>query len=243
MPYTNPEDFCPICKGGVVARNGKMPYKYGGRHCGNGHFWRNEEPEKEEPKAPDGMDWVFTEFVYRVSHERMFAMTRPQVAFISGHLKLTEEEFFTYYVPHIEDAMKSNCDFVIGDARGVDSFAHAMLMRVFAEEPHRVTVYHMMEHPRYTTLFPVVGGFLTDNARDEAMTIASDFDIAWVRPGRETSGTAANLERRKLFGEFLKTTLYQREVCEWGLGSAKELHLQLAMYIAKQERNTPPKAK
>lgn len=33
-------------------------------------------------------------------------------------------------------------------------------------------------------------------ARDEALTAASTFDIAWVRPGRERSGTARNLQRR-----------------------------------------------
>lgn len=29
------------------------------------------------------------------------------------------------------------------------------------------------------------------------MTAVSDYDIAWVRPGRENSGTAKNLLRRK----------------------------------------------
>lgn len=33
--------------------------------------------------------------------------------------------------------------------------------------------------------------------RDLSMTVSSDKDIAWVRPGREKSGTAKNLARRK----------------------------------------------
>jgi hypothetical protein len=31
---------------------------------------------------------------------------------------------------------------------------------------------------------------------DEAMTKISDFDIAWIRPGRENSHTANNIRRR-----------------------------------------------
>lgn len=46
--------------------------------------------------------------------------------------------------------------------------------------------------------FKTVGGFESDRVRDEAMTAASDADIAWVRPGREKSGTAKNLKRREL---------------------------------------------
>ena len=44
--------------------------------------------------------------------------------------------------------------------------------------------------------FPTQGGFLSDLECDEAMTHASTRDIAWVRPGREASGTAANIARR-----------------------------------------------
>jgi len=45
---------------------------------------------------------------------------------------------------------------------------------------------------------PPMGGFTTDDERDAAMTMASDADIAWVRPGRKKSGTAKNLARRNL---------------------------------------------
>jgi hypothetical protein len=55
----------------------------------------------------------------------------------------------------------------------------------------------MLDRPRNNVNgFPTVGGFPTDETRDAAMTAASDEDIAWVRPGRRHSGTAANLARR-----------------------------------------------
>ena len=40
------------------------------------------------------------------------------------------------------------------------------------------------------------GGFGSDQERDSAMTGNTDEDIAWIRPGRERSGTAKNLMRR-----------------------------------------------
>jgi ribosomal protein S16 len=55
---------------------------------------------------------------------------------------------------------------------------------------------HMLAAPRNNTGFPTVGGFATDEERDEAMTLASDVDLAWVRQGRENSGTARNIARR-----------------------------------------------
>lgn len=61
-----------------------------------------------------------------------------------------------------------------------------------------VVVYHMYTSPRNhaSYKFRLVGGFTSENARDKAMTAATTEDIAWVRPGREKSGTARNLKRR-----------------------------------------------
>ena len=62
----------------------------------------------------------------------------------------------------------------------------------------RATVFHMFTSPRNNAgSFPTSGGFESDEARDEAMTGASTDDIGWVRPGRERSGTAKNLARRR----------------------------------------------
>jgi len=55
----------------------------------------------------------------------------------------------------------------------------------------------MFEKPRNNAGFMMRGGYTSDNSRDKAMTTESNADIAWVRPGREKSGTAKNLKRRK----------------------------------------------
>lgn len=116
------------------------------------------------------------------------------IAMISGHLDLTPDEFEMHYKPLIDDAIAQGCFFVVGDARGTDTLAQAYLVNRGLE----VTIYHMFESPRNNKGgFPVQGGYRSDNERDAAMTAASAFDIAWVRPGRENSGTARNLARRK----------------------------------------------
>lgn len=114
--------------------------------------------------------------------------------FISGHLDLTMDEFRERYAPRLAAAIAEDAAFVVGDARGCDLMAQLYLRDARAV---RVQVFHMLEAPRNNVGgFPTVGGFSTDAARDAAMTEASDADIAWVRPGRTNSGTAANLARR-----------------------------------------------
>ena len=116
------------------------------------------------------------------------------IYFISGHLDLTPDEFNEHYAPQINVALAThNCGFVLGDARGCDAMAQAHLKNRGVE----AVVFHMFSSPRNTQAgFLTVGGFMSDEARDAAMTIASDADIAWVRPGREKSGTSKNLQRR-----------------------------------------------
>lgn len=117
--------------------------------------------------------------------------------FISGHLDVTPEEFTQHYVPALVDAIAGGHSFVVGDARGCDTQAQRALAILGDFVRNRVTVYHMLEKPRNLEgQFKTVGGFKTDGERDQAMTAASDKDIAWVRPGREKSGTAKNLARR-----------------------------------------------
>lgn len=114
--------------------------------------------------------------------------------FISGHLDLTAAEFAEQYQPRLDTALHEGAAFVVGDARGTDALAQAYL----AGKSTQVTVYHMLTEPRHNLgLFPVCGGFTSDTARDAAMTAASTHDLAWVRPGREQSGTARNLQRRR----------------------------------------------
>ena len=116
--------------------------------------------------------------------------------FVSGHLDLTLEEFREHYAPRIAAVLAEDADtaFVVGDARGCDLMAQLCLRDARAL---RVQVFHLLGRPRNNVGgFPTVGGFATDDDRDAAMTGASDADIAWVRPDRTSSGTAANLSRR-----------------------------------------------
>lgn len=124
------------------------------------------------------------------------------IAFISGHLDLTPEEFVQHYVSKIDEAVDNGDSFVIGDARGTDSMAQKYLVSksylVNRIGSSITTVYHMFDSPRNCEFgLTTKGGYKTDEERDEAMTRASDYDIAWIRPGREKSGTAKNIKRRK----------------------------------------------
>jgi len=114
--------------------------------------------------------------------------------FVSGHLDLTQEEFELHYKRELDKALKEGASFVIGDARGTDSMSQLYLLGM----TEKVTVYHMFKKPRNNAGFNMKGDFTSDKERDRAMTSASTHDIAWVRPGRENSGTAKNLARRLL---------------------------------------------
>ena len=117
--------------------------------------------------------------------------------FISGHLDLTREEFDEHYETRIREAVLERAFFVVGDAKGADSMAHSLLYQLLNNQSSNyVRVFHMFEYPRNNFQHSVVGGFESDEERDAAMTDSSDEDIAWVRPGKEKSGTAKNLKRR-----------------------------------------------
>ncbi|MGI0117510.1 hypothetical protein [Zooshikella sp. RANM57] len=117
------------------------------------------------------------------------------VNFISGHLDLSETEFNVHYRPAIDQAIARNETFIMGDARGADVLAQQYLL----SKTDAVTVYHMHTTPRNNLGFKTIGGFCTDSERDKHMTLASTHDIAWVRPGREHSGTQKNLNRRQKY--------------------------------------------
>jgi hypothetical protein len=126
-------------------------------------------------------------------------------AFISGHIDLTQEEFDKYYATPIRHGLEHHDTFVIGDANGADAMAQQYISGLFelynkiAKKTNLdcpVTVYHMFESPRNNCGFKTKGGFKSDKGRDKQMTIDSDYDIAWVRKGREMSGTAKNIDRR-----------------------------------------------
>lgn len=116
-----------------------------------------------------------------------------KVYHVSGHLDVTAEEFAEHYIPRLEAALAEGATFVVGDARGADLLAQQWLK----DHGATCTVYHPWTDPRHNVGWPTVGGFPSYNQRDKACTLASDDDIAWIRPGREKSGTARNLARRK----------------------------------------------
>jgi hypothetical protein len=115
------------------------------------------------------------------------------IYFISGHLSLTDEEFEQFYVPLIYKGISEGSSFVVGDAAGADS----MSQKYLHTKTNKVVVYHMFDSPRFNAGFETKGGFASDNSRDKAMTLASDGDIAYIRPGKEKSGTQRNIDRRK----------------------------------------------
>jgi hypothetical protein len=124
-------------------------------------------------------------------------VNQRKTAFVSGHLDLTDEEFQQHYADKISEACNLGHRIVVGDAGGCDLIAQKFLYHVPSEFCDHITVYHMFDHPRNNPCgYSTIGGFQSDGERDEAMTEASDYDIAWVRPGREKSGTAQNILRR-----------------------------------------------
>jgi len=113
---------------------------------------------------------------------------------ISGHVNITEREFFDYYPVRIERAMELGCTIFVGDAPGADSMAQKYL---YEREYFKVIVCHAYNSPRNNFGdFLTIGGFKSYTERDAFMTKQTSYDIAWVRPGKERSGTAKNLERR-----------------------------------------------
>jgi hypothetical protein len=134
--------------------------------------------------------------------------------FISGHLDLSEREFREHYSSRVYDAIANGDSFIVGDARGADSFAQHILAKCMVEDStlyDRVVVYHMFENPRNNFgRFKTKGGFQTDDERDCQMTADSTHDILWIRSPEEQkkkigkkynpsyiNGTTKNMMRRE----------------------------------------------
>lgn len=127
---------------------------------------------------------------------------KRKVFFISGHRDITAEEFTELYKPTILKAISLyDAFFLIGDYCGVDIMAQNYLVNELNYDVNKITVYHMNTEPMNINekIIKTVSGFTNDIARDSAMTLNSDEDIAFIRIGKEQSGTAQNILRRFLF--------------------------------------------
>lgn len=119
--------------------------------------------------------------------------------FISGHRDLTITEFREHYVPLIQKIIKEDiwCEFVVGYCEGCD--------RMFVEwmqehaPSHDILIFHCIPiWDKFLEQYPNLHFYKCNTYEDcdVAMTLNSDFDIAWVRLGRENSHTANNIRRR-----------------------------------------------
>ena len=124
--------------------------------------------------------------------------------FVSGHRDLTKEEFEKYYIPLIQKVMlyDEDAEFIVGDWEGCDTmFIEYMLEYKFdvfinvycVNSPQMIPLKDFV-----STEFPNIFINLrnTHDKCDASMTKDSDFDIAWIRPGKENSHTAKNIKRR-----------------------------------------------
>ena len=119
--------------------------------------------------------------------------------FVSGHRDLTISEFREHYVPLIQKIIKDDvwCEFVVGFCEGCD----LMFIEWMTEHApsHDLLVFHCTHIPEnFWDDYPNIYLYPCDDFEtcDTAMTRNSDFDIAWVRLGREDSHTAKNIKRR-----------------------------------------------
>lgn len=122
--------------------------------------------------------------------------------FISGHGKVTNEQF-EKYKSTIQKVLKQHPDatFIVGDYQGVDILSQHYLIDELNINPLQIIVYHMFDKPRncHPLITRLVGGFKTDEERDNAMTENSKQDIAFVNDHTKLSGTAQNILRRNRF--------------------------------------------
>ena len=81
--------------------------------------------------------------VERTKKDEYSTVQRKQIYFVSGHLDLSEEEFELHYRKQIDEAIKNEAWFVVGDARGADKMTQAYLQKRATTNPAlraRVTV-------------------------------------------------------------------------------------------------------
>ena len=118
--------------------------------------------------------------------------------FVSGHRDLTQEEFDRHYVYLLDRVLADDpyAEFVVGDWEGLDTMFVKYMEEYYTDV--RIRIFYVYE-PRIPEGEFNEYRFHECNSYDdcdETMTRHSNFDIAWIRPGREDSHTAKNIKRR-----------------------------------------------
>lgn len=115
--------------------------------------------------------------------------------FVSGYENLTEEEFCKYYEEKIFQAINEDACFIVGDFGETDIMSQKYLKSMMVTN---VVVYYIGEEPRKNIGYNDVGGFLSREDRDAAMTRNSNEDITYIQPDDITSYVYKNIQRRKI---------------------------------------------
>ena len=161
------------------------------------------------------MYFAFNKKVFFRSFQMSISMS---ILFISGHCNLTKNEFEQHYKPKLD--LLQSTPIVIGNAFGADLMSFEYLLTK-SYPIHLITIYHFGTGAPISfyknTNVKLVEGFTSYTKRDEAMTVASTEDCAWVRPKSETklllgkhysekrkSGTELNLIRREKVREKIR---------------------------------------
>lgn len=119
--------------------------------------------------------------------------------FISGHRDLTYTEFREHYVPLIQKIIRYDllCEFIVGYCEGCDRMFLEWMQKHFPS--HSILIFHCIPiHDEDLKQYHNLYFYKCDTYEDcdVTMTLNSDFDIAWIREGRENSHTAKNIKRR-----------------------------------------------
>lgn len=144
-------------------------------------------------------------------------MSRVAIKFISGPVGVTHEWFLLHYKQALDQAISNWCEFIVGNAQGVDTFALEYLLSEKVDKS-RITVYFY--NPTSTEGLSqymqmgvkIKSAFKSYTSRDKQMTHDSDADILQTLTSEEAkamygsnynprrrSGTQLNAERRILF--------------------------------------------
>lgn len=126
-------------------------------------------------------------------------MSKEQTAvFISGNNDLTEKQFIQYYLPILKMMIDDeNTVFRISDDTECSNLC-IKTFEQFLKNKKRVIIYSTSKLPPkdLPSGYGFIGGFLTMEERDAAMTITSDTDLHIVLQGEGKSSVTKNILRR-----------------------------------------------